>query len=117
MKKIICLSVLVALSASALVGCGEDDGGKLSGTYANSMSYADGSVGEKKIIVNYKKPDYELVYQVNNGEQKIIGVMKKSGDYLVSDGNNEKEFEIKDDGKSLKSLSDPSQTVYVKKGS
>ena len=106
-----------ALSLSALVGCGEDDGGKLAGTYINTVVYATGSKGEKKIILEYKKPNYDVSYQLNQNNPQSVGVVKKDGDYLVmSDSSAKKMFEIQKNGGSLISLNDPSKTIFKKEG-
>lgn len=115
MKSVLKALMVSVLSLSALVGCGEDDGGKLAGTY-NKVIHDGESSYPTKIILEYKKPDYQISLIIGNGSPRNLAVVKKDGNYLVkSDNSHSKMFEIKNNGAELISLYTSSPTNYLKK--
>ncbi len=116
MKKNLIFAFVAALSLSALTGCGDDDNGKLSGTYNKVIAEGESSY-PTKITLEYKKPDYQVNLIIGNGTPRNLGVMTKSGDFLVkSDNNQKKMFEVKNDGTELMSLYTSTPSNYKKQG-
>lgn len=121
MKKTLIFALMTALSLTVLTGCGEDDNGKLSGTYISSE--------KDKMVLEYKKPTYLVSFVAYDNfsdslgksgvysKPKSLGMIEKNGDFLVkSDNGKEKFFEIKNDGKEIITLYTPTPKTYIKSG-
>lgn len=119
MKPILKVFLMAAASLLFLTGCGEDDGGKMAGTYLSN--------DKDKMVLEYKKPDYSLSFIAYDNfadslgkkgiysKPKNLGVIKKDGDFLVkSDETKEKLFEIKNGGKEIVTLYTSTKKTYTK---